>query len=243
MDIRLPKPKAAAQVLKGALAEKGLDVSHAQALDLIARVYGYNDWYSMNHDTRFEAPLVLKATASDEYTMVAERTSCWLTVDCVSVRIASTAVGVEVGLFPLGKEEEHELGFVATTFVEARADRFSPDPSKPFFGCKLPNDIIALDFVSSDARALEWHDRRTVTWTMNPVLVWLENGATSQDADLSETALEYDAPDCDSTQELSAQELYEASLGIDGRFTLKDGREFYLIDESNLRWAPKIRAY
>jgi hypothetical protein len=243
MDIRLPMPKAAAQVLKGALADKGLSVTHAQALELIARVYGYNDWHSMNHDDRFKAPSVLKAKASDEYSMGSEPgTSCWLTVDSVSVRIAATGMGVEVGLFALGKETEPDLGFVSTTFADARADRVSPDPTKPFFGCKLPNDIIALDFVSSDARALEWHHRRIVTWTMNPVLVWLENGATSQDSDFSETALEYDDGG-DSVQELSARELFEATLELDGRFTLKDGREFYLIDESNLRWAPTIRAY
>jgi Glyoxalase superfamily protein len=243
MDIRLPQPKAAAKILKDALAQMGVSVQNMQALELVAKTYGYNDWYSMQKDTRFTEPLTLKATSFDEYELsVAPGSGAWIAAQNISVRVFVDESGVAVSLYPKGEEMEPELGYVRVAFEDATADRRAPLPNEPFHACKLPYDFRAVEWVSLDERGLAQRKCCTVSSVNNSVIEWLNAGALSNDADLSEEFLSYDEEGrFGESLSLSTQDLYEATLASNGRFTLKDGRELFLIDAQSQRWYPKDR--
>lgn len=134
-----------------------------------------------------------------------------------------------------------ETGPVIRAWQQTPAGR--PDTSKPFHACKLPRTVDFVEFVSSDARACEWSDKRQVTFYDEQILNWLEEGMVTADFDLTDDVIEYrDADSSSGNPVLTVQDLVEAQLAPDGRFELKDGRELYLIEEG-MRWYPNIRAY
>lgn len=132
-----------------------------------------------------------------------------------------------------------ETESVLSAFRETPAGR--PDPKLPFYGCKLPKEIVCVELVSSDARALDWHDQRTVECYSDGMLDWLESGMEPDESahDLGDEVLQF--ADGARTRHVSGRDLVEAKLDTDGRFTLKDGTEFYLIQDDGKRWCPKDR--
>jgi hypothetical protein len=241
MDIRLPQPKAAAKILKAALAQMGHAVKHTEALELVAKTYGYNDYFSMDKDlkSRFEEPMTLKAVSSDEYELNSIKGSgAWIGVNNISVRLFVDESGVLVKLYPKGDEMADELGSAQADFDEV-IDRDKPDPTQPFHSCQLPYEFSAVEFVSSDARALDWSKRCSVVEVNNSLIQWLNEETITNDADLGEDFLSY--TDGAALETLDAQALWDAKLQSDGRFELKDGRELYLIDANNQRWMPLKR--
>lgn len=132
-----------------------------------------------------------------------------------------------------------ETESVLSAFRETPAGR--PDPKLPFYGCKLPKEIVCIELVSSDARALGWHDHRTVECYSDEMLNWLESGMETDESayDLDDEVLQF--ADGARTRHVSGRDLVEAKLDDDGRFTLKDGTEFYLIQDDGKRWCPKDR--
>lgn len=131
-----------------------------------------------------------------------------------------------------------ETESVLSAFRETPTGR--PDPTLPFYGCKLPKEIVCVELVSSDARALDWHDHRTVG-CYSGMLDWLESGMEPDESahDLGDEVLQF--ADGARTRHVSGRDLVEAKLDTDGRFTLKDGTEFYLIQDDGKRWCPKDR--
>jgi hypothetical protein len=114
-----------------------------------------------------------------------------------------------------------------------------PDPKLPFYGCKLPTQIMAVELVSSDARASEWSERCTAAYTSDSIVEWLEGGRQWNDFDEGDEVLTFD--DRGSLWSLCVRDLLNAKLDADGRFELKDGTEFFLIQEDGKRWFPKDR--
>jgi hypothetical protein len=242
MDFRLPQPKSAASLLKTALAAMNHDVGHTQCLELIAKVYGYDDWYTMERDQCFERPLSLKAKSSTHYEFANGADEANIDAGTLQVRARMEGDGVLVAVYPAtAVVPERDLGFVRVRFAEAIVDRVNPDPKLPFYGCCLPFDMIAIEFVSSDARAQDWKNRYYGS-PNNSVIDWINTGMESHDADLSEAILYVDDQYFnDNDRALTAEDIYEAALEPDGRFVLKGGRELYLIDRDNQRWYPKDR--
>jgi hypothetical protein len=93
---------------------------------------------------------------------------------------------------------------------------------------------IAIEFVSSDPRALEWSYRSQVLSFQDNFFDWLSTHDTSDEDD---DVLEHEDGE-GSSRWLSANELLSAAVAKDGRFTVESGDEFYLIGEDNLRWEP-----
>jgi len=124
--------------------------------------------------------------------------------------------------------------------VEALRAEWKPDPSMPFHGCHLPREIAAVELVSSDARAAGWSRKCLASHSSDSILEWLENGMQEDEFDQGDEVLVYD--DEGSPRSLHVEELLEATLAADGRFELRDGTEFYLLDEAHVRWYPQRRA-
>jgi len=94
---------------------------------------------------------------------------------------------------------------------------------------------IAVEFVSSDPRALEWSCRRKVLSYQDNFFDWLSIHNTPDELDGD--VLEYQNGEGNSRW-FSANELLSAAVAKDGRFTVNSGDEFYFIGEDNLRWEP-----
>ena len=47
MTIRVPKPKSAARILRETLKALNLELRQEQALDVVAKLYGYNSYHAM----------------------------------------------------------------------------------------------------------------------------------------------------------------------------------------------------
>lgn len=111
-----------------------------------------------------------------------------------------------------------------------------PDPSKPFHGCKLPKTISGVEIVSSDARATEWYLKRFAEHSSDSILKWLEEGMQSDEYGVGDEVLSFRE---EGVKPLHVEDFVNAKLASDGRFELKNGTEFYLLDESGKRWLPK----
>lgn len=121
MNIRTPQSGNAARIAKAYLKTLGIDLKHAQALELIARLHGYTDNQAMQTDANFQDPLALVAEGSTDFKMVGpKQSSVYVTVENISVYIKRDDEGVSVDLFPLGREMEHSLAGTWATYDEAR---------------------------------------------------------------------------------------------------------------------------
>lgn len=125
------------------------------------------------------------------------------------------------------------------------------DPTKPFFGCRLPEEISGLKVV--DCRVPEWSRTVEISGCDQQLLRWLERGApqTGEDEDgnpyadfsLGEPIFRYFDEDARQEAPFTAKELLEATLDEDGRFWITSGpltsQEFYLLDDHAEPWYPK----
>lgn len=107
MTFRNPQSGNTARIAKAYLKTQGIAITHAQALELVARFNGYTDNQAMQADTKFVDPLVLVPVSSNEFTLVGpKQTGVWLTVENISVHVKKDDDGVSVDLFALGKEDD-----------------------------------------------------------------------------------------------------------------------------------------
>lgn len=127
MNIRIPQSGNAARIAKAYLQSLGLALTHQQSLELVARLHGYQSWQAMAADKRFENRPVLKAVSSDEFELVANEPSAWVTVDNISVYIRRNDEGVSVDLFPKGHENMESPAGTWLTFDEATLDEASQE--------------------------------------------------------------------------------------------------------------------
>lgn len=110
MNIRIPRSGNAARIAKSYLQTLGVDVSHSQSLELIARLHGYASAQAMQSDARFASAPTLHPDSSGEYTLVAPKNGgAWITVESVSVHITKAEEGVEVNLYRVGQEHEPRI--------------------------------------------------------------------------------------------------------------------------------------
>lgn len=98
MNIRVPQSGAAAKIAKSFLKEKGIDVSHSLALELVARLNGYADNQAMQADARFSEPLVLCAQASAVYNLRDSASRVFITLGNGMVRIQRSAEDISVAI-------------------------------------------------------------------------------------------------------------------------------------------------
>lgn len=119
MNIRTPRSGKAAKLAKAYLQSQGFDVSHQQALELVARLHGYTSYQAMAADGAFADPLALKAESSYDYILQKDEPSVWITVDNVSVYVRRNDEGVSVDLYPKGDEMSDSLAGTFITFEEA----------------------------------------------------------------------------------------------------------------------------
>jgi hypothetical protein len=121
MNIRIPRSGQAARLAKAYLASQGLDISHSQALELIARLHGYSDTQAMKADTRFADAPALQPISSNEYELRAKPHSAWIGVDNISVSVTRTDEGVCVDLYAKGFENKSLAG-TSLFFHEAQEE-------------------------------------------------------------------------------------------------------------------------
>lgn len=122
MNIRIPRSGQAAKLAKAFLREQGIEASHQQCLELVARLHGYQDWHAMEADKRFEHKPALKPVSSDEYELTEGSLSAWVQVENISVYVRRNDEGVSVDLFPVGQEDGGSLVGTWLTFDEAKLD-------------------------------------------------------------------------------------------------------------------------
>lgn len=123
MNIRTPQSGDAARIAKSYLKTQGIDLKHAQALELIARLHGYTDNQAMQADQNFQDPLALVAEGSGDFKLVgAPRAGVYVSVESVSVHIHRDEDGVRVDLLPLGSEMDEPLDWAYVEFEAARAE-------------------------------------------------------------------------------------------------------------------------
>lgn len=239
MTIRLPKPDSAARILREALKEHGATLGHAQALDVIARLYGHDSWYAMQRAGASEEP----GSTQTLGTRIVKLTDSLLKKGCefqarnVVLIITGNDTTVDITAYPAGRPKSEPLGGVTIEYAEAAKDLRQPDPTLPFYGCALPNVIRAVEFVSQDPQSSGTRIISAEHGSGDGYIEWLEQGMLTTDYDLSEEVIRYGEP----PDSISGEDLIEAKLSRDGCFTLKDGRELYLIDELGKRWAPQKR--
>ena len=241
MDIRLPQPKSAARILKAALADKGLAATHGQCLEFVAKIYGYQSWHAMQEAGELSDALALTATDSGDFEMSDKPgTSCWIGVGSLSVyvRVGREGEGVAVDLLPKGDEMADPLDEAYATFAQASVDPNALDPSKPFWNSRLPEEPTQLEF--TDPGQPGTPVRCKVLYSLGIMLTWLEEGMENHDFDLSEEVFSYrDA--AGKVRHVTGQDLVDASLTADGRFTLGAGRSFCIIDKDGQTWRPAPR--
>jgi len=234
MSVRIPKPTSAARILVRSLGELGISVTHRQALEMIAKIWGPQNFHAMKDGAK---PNSVSNSRVPRYVLGDEKI-CWIEHGNVSVRVSAEDRAVRVGLYPKGREADERTS-THLDYGEAADDKTILDPSKPFYGCALPRVLIAVEFVSGDARASQSCCRCRATYVIDSLVEWLEVEEQNNDFDLSEDVIQFD--DADEVGHLSGQDVVDARLDPDGRFEMKDGRELYLIDERNLRWIPRTR--
>lgn len=123
MNIRTPRSGKAAKLAKAYLKSQGFNVSHQQALELVARFYGYASYQAMASDGAFADPMALEAESSYDYVLRKKEASVWITVDNVSVYVRRNDEGVSVDLYPKGEEMNDSLAGTFVTYEEA-----TPEP-------------------------------------------------------------------------------------------------------------------
>jgi hypothetical protein len=134
----------------------------------------------------------------------------------------------------LGYREWVEHHCEAVPHSEARAP--NTQPRHPGHG----DGPIAIEFVSSDSRALDWSCRCNVLWSRDGFFDWLELRKPADQ--FNEDVLKYEDGE-GSDKWLSAEDLLHAAVDKDGRFHLKGGDEVYFIGERNLRWEPTAQPF
>lgn len=124
MNIRVPQSGNAAKLAKSFLKEKGIDIPHSMALELVARLHGYADNQAMQADERFQAPLALLPKASAVYELRDSASLVFVQVEDTLVRIERAEKEVLVGIS--GKDG---LGFPA--HAETRLELAAKAPLEP----------------------------------------------------------------------------------------------------------------
>lgn len=120
MNLRIPRSGQAAKIVKSYLASEGITVQHTQALELVARLHGYESWQAMKADKRFAHAPGLKPVSCDEYDFQYPRSeSVWVGVENVSVYIKREHEGVVVDLFAKGHEDHGSLASTYLFYEEA----------------------------------------------------------------------------------------------------------------------------
>lgn len=119
MNIRIPQSGKASKLAKSYLESIGLKASHAQCLELMAKLHGYQDFQAMQSDKRFEDAPALKAESANEYALTEKASLALITVANVTVRVQRTAEGVSAELFPEGLVSKFSEETVTLTFKEA----------------------------------------------------------------------------------------------------------------------------
>lgn len=121
MNIRTPKPTQAARVLKDFFNQQGFAVTHAQALEAVAKLHGYATWQAMSADKRFdhEGGLALKALSDNEFAFHNTASAAWIQAEDIKVSVTKTGEGVIVDLFKAG-EEDTPLTGASLSFDEGR---------------------------------------------------------------------------------------------------------------------------
>lgn len=133
MNIRVPQSGKAAKIAKSFLKSQGLDITHAQALELVARLQGYSDNQAMQNDVRFQDPLALKADSSNEFEFKGPRnSSIWISVENISVYVKRADEGVIVDLYAKGGEADSSLAGTYLEYNEALSDDEQADAGDSF---------------------------------------------------------------------------------------------------------------
>lgn len=106
MNIRIPQATQAARLLKKFFGTQGIQVTHVQALEAVARMHGYQDLHAMQADARFADAPVLRPMSSNEFDLREGQHSVWIGVDGISVSVVRNDEGVSVDLYAKGHEDE-----------------------------------------------------------------------------------------------------------------------------------------
>lgn len=110
MNIRYPRSGNAARIAKDFLRTEGLNITHTQAKELVARLHGYANAQAMAADSRFADAPALRPESSHEYVMTGpKQSSVWIGVENVSVYLKKADEGVVVDFFIKGHEDEESL--------------------------------------------------------------------------------------------------------------------------------------
>jgi hypothetical protein len=234
MSVRMPLPASAAKILHRALRNKGLAVTDTQALDLVARVYGYNSWYALAKGPLAQHRSALKETSPHSFDLHHSATGCRIRIRTAIVEITQDEKKVHVRL--LSQFSPTELGYAGVSYEEAAKNPDKPDPTKLFHGCVPFYGAKAVEMLEEDGTAR----RLPIIEFDETALEWLQEGAVdfSMKGDWSDAVMRYKDK---GTKKITTAELDEAELAPDGLFTFKDGRRLYLLDEKLRRWAPIAR--
>lgn len=106
MNIRTPQPTQAARLLKAFFSTQGINITHSQALEAVARLHGYQSWQAMNSDERFTDAPALKPISSNEYVLQPTGLAAWVQVEAINVSVTRTDEGVIVDMYKTGQENE-----------------------------------------------------------------------------------------------------------------------------------------
>lgn len=124
MNLRIPRSGQAAKIAQAYLATQGIDIAHSQALELVARLHGYESWQAMRADKRFDGAPALKPASSVEYEFCHVRgSSVWLGIENISVYVRRGDEGVSVDLFARDCEDQDSLVGTWLPYDEAQAER------------------------------------------------------------------------------------------------------------------------
>lgn len=245
MTVRVPKPKSAARILRETLKSLGLEVRQEQALDVVAKLYGYNSYHAMRKAELSKDKNSLSGTGSESvlkagpeprsYELASKelREGCLIKIDDVVVSISGSEEQVVVDLLAAHQRDAKPIESVSASQREARKNRTAPDPQLPFYGCQLPRAVTAL---AVQRESNKW-ERMSAEHSCDGYLQWLESGMPNNDYDVSETAIICSH----SPYSISGEDLLNARLEKDGFFTLKTGLAFYLIDQNGFAWKPTHR--
>lgn len=139
MNIRIPASGKAAKIAKAFLKTQGIELKHAQALELVARLHGYTDNQAMQNDVNFQDPLGLAAEGSTDFVFKGARnSSIWITVENISVYVKRADEGVIVDLYKKGNEDDESL---AGTYLEYNEAMDACDTC----GCELDEHGFCTD--------------------------------------------------------------------------------------------------
>ena len=244
MTVRTPKPKSAARILRETLKSLNLELRQEQALDVVAKLYGYNSYHAMrkaelgkgkNSLSADGRKSILKAGPDPRcYELASKelRKGCLIKIDDVVLSIFGSEQQVQVDLLAACQRAAKPLDSAAASQGEARKNRLAPDPELAFYGCELPRVVSALAVKRGDA----W-ERMQAEYSCDGYATWLESGMPNNDYDVSETVIICS----DKPFSISGEDLLNARLQEDGFFTLGNGLAFYLLDENGFAWKPERR--